>query len=579
MDRLPFIMTFLFSILFFQVYGQISFNYDFSGNRLSQNIQGNISQVQIQGPLQACKNENLSLTASGGNSYLWSTGAITASIQINAQSSQTYIVTVTSNGNCETVVEHPLEVFEESAALSVAGENRPLGTANAPSYSYSVPQQSSANYNWQVEGGNIISGAGTEQVQVAWTDDYEGSISITESNDQNCTLGQGSLAVQIKKQQDIPVESGWNLVSFYLQPPNTAMEYTMQSIDPVLEQVKDEFGIYFHNQNPIFNSLQAVSDGQGYWVRTNQNGTITQQGLALKPETVAIPLQAAPAWNLIGYPCPATQDVETALASILSNVVQVKNIDEFYDPSFPPIFNSLSEMKPGSGYWIKVDAPVTLYFPRPDESNLLSATSRNKPILPDNWKRVAYPNSMSAVGWVTLDGVAVQEEDAIGVFVDGECRAVNWVKNAKDSSFVSMVINGVSADSLVFQLYKNGDIYTSTFYTNLQAGAFLDYQMPLTFYSGTTSNQELLKKELSFSASPNPVNSALTMEFTLPAKGLVTLKLIDTKGSVLRTFVNTQLQLGKHQYFWNSADFSSGTYLIQLTTSKGIITEKIIVTK
>ena len=275
----------------------------------------------------------------------------------------------------------------------VAGDNTPLAEPTAPISYYSVPNHTDATYNWIISDGNIVSGQGTSQIGVQWTGDYEGNLNMTESNAQNCAIGSGMIDVDFEKEQDIAVETGWNLISFYMVPPNPDVGPTLTTISGVLELVKDEFGVYFHNQNPIFNSLDDFENGQGYWVRTTDNSMIEQQGLALKPETVAISLQAAPTWNLIGYPCQSPQDVQVALASISDNLVQIKNIDEFYDPSFPPIFNTLDQMQPGSGYWIQVNAPVTLYFPRPaGAGNFISVETRSTPApLPDNWKRIAYP--------------------------------------------------------------------------------------------------------------------------------------------------------------------------------------------
>ena len=557
---------------------QILVSYDLNGNLTSKNNIGNIEQTQVQGSYQACKNTPQTLTASGGTSYKWNTGATTNKIQFTAQASKIYTCTITTANGCEIVLEHPLTVLEETSEVSITGDQTPLAIPNAPTATYQIPTHTNASYNWQIEGGNITTGANTSTISVDWTDDYEGLLSINETNEQGCATSTGTLVVQLEKQQQIPVTTGWNLVSFYLQPPDPAVSPTMTTITPIMAQVKDEFGVYFPNQNPIFNSLKKVINGQGYWVRTTQTGSINQQGIALKPETVAIPLQAAPAWNLIGYPCQYEQEVSVALASILPQVLQVKNVDEFFDPSFSPIFNSLKVLKPGSGYWIQVNAPTTLYFPRPTTNGLWETATRSTPTLPDHWQRIAYPNSMSAIGQVTLDGEAVMEGAAIGVFVDKECRAVSPVYKDLDSSYVSLVINGTTADSLIFQLATNGQIYTAPFSMDLAVGNFPKHRLPLAFFSTTTSTKEVLPS-LQFQVQPNPTSEVLNIQFQLEQSEQVDLHVLDLQGKIIQQILSKQLHKGHHQFTWMAKEYATGTYLLQLKTRKGQVTKKVMVVR
>ena len=197
-------------------------------------------------------------------------------------------MTVTTSNGCEVVLEHPLIVVAEAESLEIAGDKTPLSEPAATIKTYQIPAHTDASYNWEVTEGVLMAGAGTTNIQVQWTGDYEGNLVVTETNTQGCMIGVGDLPIQFEKQQAIPVESGWNLVSFYVQPPNLAMEAAMLTINAMLVQVKDEVGIFSPNQPPIFNSLKNVSNGQGYWVRTNQTGIIEQQGVLLKPETVCL---------------------------------------------------------------------------------------------------------------------------------------------------------------------------------------------------------------------------------------------------------------------------------------------------
>lgn len=57
-----------------------------------------VPEVNINGPLESCKDVPLSFTASGANSYVWSTGEVTSSISIIATSDTLISVVGTSNG-------------------------------------------------------------------------------------------------------------------------------------------------------------------------------------------------------------------------------------------------------------------------------------------------------------------------------------------------------------------------------------------------------------------------------------------------------------------------------------------------
>jgi len=78
-----------------------------------ENCEGNDSVVVTMNKVEAdagddqeiCKGEEAMLTATGGGTYLWSTGETTASIKVNPTADTTYTVTVTSSEGCEATDE------------------------------------------------------------------------------------------------------------------------------------------------------------------------------------------------------------------------------------------------------------------------------------------------------------------------------------------------------------------------------------------------------------------------------------------------------------------------------------------
>ncbi|HVR40069.1 MAG TPA: hypothetical protein VMU84_13310 [Thermoanaerobaculia bacterium] len=131
------------------------------------------------GPTTFCAGGNVTLTASAGTSWLWSNGATTQSITVNA--SGTFTVDVTNASGCTTT----------SAATTVTVNPTPNATLTAPSTicanasaNASVPSQPGASYNWSVTNGTINSGQGTPSIN--FTANASGNVVI------NVTVAFGS---------------------------------------------------------------------------------------------------------------------------------------------------------------------------------------------------------------------------------------------------------------------------------------------------------------------------------------------------------------------------------------------------
>ncbi len=123
--------------------------------------------VSISQPPNICNGSTIAITATvsgglGGNSYLWSTGATTASITVGAGS---YCVTVTDAGGCiatacVTVVENPVIVLNIATPPDVCPGNTATVTASA------TGGQPPFTYQWNTgeTTQSVIKSAGTYTV-------------------------------------------------------------------------------------------------------------------------------------------------------------------------------------------------------------------------------------------------------------------------------------------------------------------------------------------------------------------------------------------------------------------------------
>ncbi|MFH0865123.1 MAG: PKD domain-containing protein [Bacteroidota bacterium] len=132
----------------------------------------NASPTASAGPDQSlCSGQSISITASGGSSYLWNTGATTSSISISPASTTTYTVTVTSGNGC-------------SATDAVLVTVNPTPTANAGTdvticlgQGTTLTASGGSSYQWST-GGNTA----TINVNPASTTSY----TVTVTNTSGC---------------------------------------------------------------------------------------------------------------------------------------------------------------------------------------------------------------------------------------------------------------------------------------------------------------------------------------------------------------------------------------------------------
>lgn len=102
--------------------------------------------VNITGDNVICRGETTTLTATGGTSYVWTTGQTTASIQVSPTQTTLYRVTVTNSNGCSAsnniIVEvNPLPNVTITGNLNIcAGENTTLTATGGPNYLWSTGQ-------------------------------------------------------------------------------------------------------------------------------------------------------------------------------------------------------------------------------------------------------------------------------------------------------------------------------------------------------------------------------------------------------------------------------------------------------
>jgi len=99
--------------------------------------------------------------------------------------------------------------------------------------------------------------------------------------------------------------------------------------------------------------VDLLTPHHGYWIKTNSSGTFTVSGIALMEDTIEV----MPGWQLIGaisVPYSVSEIEEQPPGIVVSG---------YYGHG--GIYDAVSVLEPGKGYWVKVkDAGKLIFSPK-----------------------------------------------------------------------------------------------------------------------------------------------------------------------------------------------------------------------
>ena len=102
----------------------------------------------------------------------------------------------------------------------------------------------------------------------------------------------------------------------------------------------------------------------------------------------------------------------------------------------------------------------------------------------------------------------------------------------------------------------------------------------MSFWTTINKSEINIPSEYSLSQNyPNPFNPTTNIEFTIPQKSNVTLKVFNALGEEVTELVSNRLSGGSYSYKWDASNMASGVYLYRPQAGDYIQTRKMILTK
>jgi len=159
---------------------------------------------------------------------------------------------------------------------------------------------------------------------------------------------------------DLPLYTGWNLISLPIQPQDTTIENLLTGLSGQVvvwyyNASGDEWTVYDTNAPfPWLNTLHNIDYGKAYWLKSTINQILTAQGNIITDYTIGL----KPGWNFVGYNM-STGIMPSPISGLTTPIVAwayhtAEDEWKVYDTEAPfPWLNTLTNMTAGKGYWLK----------------------------------------------------------------------------------------------------------------------------------------------------------------------------------------------------------------------------------
>ncbi len=384
----------------------------------------------------------------------------------------------------------------------------------------------------------------------------------------------------------------WNIISSNVIPIDNSIASITRPVIGSIKRIKDQNGHTF----PAPGDLTNWNYLEGYQIYTTEDIKLIFYGLRANPSTSPIVLPGGMKWSLIPFLPEYAQSTPTAISSISTNMLLLKNYQgRVYFPLFS--INQVPQMRPGEGYKVCMINPGTLTYPTLPNAAGGSSQRQYAPIaqkytdFEENTGNSANllircdsATNGTSVGVFTRSGKLIGS----GLFDGGKAGVTVWGDNPN----TTQIEGAEESEELVLKLWD----YSSNKERMLNITQITDLLRPQN--SGNTlrytSDAALIVRAakgdftpaadpgnggLALSCSPNPSNGSVVVKWSLTADANIEIDVIDAKGELVSRVFSGMESAGEHSQSYDCAECESGIYFVRLRSAGGQVTRKISVVK
>jgi hypothetical protein len=98
-------------------------------------------------------------------------------------------------------------------------------------------------------------------------------------------------------------------------------------------------------------------------------------------------------------------------------------------------------------------------------------------------------------------------------------------------------------------------------------------------FSSNEENSDILKQFSISQNYPNPFNPSTSIQYAIPIRQYVTLKIYDVLGTEIETLVNEEKPAGSYEVEFDGSNLGSGIYFCELRVGENLSIKKMLLLK